>query len=178
MVHAGFPEVYVHFVLMYTIDHIFPVLPIKDVLNEDGIPTTPYKLTTCTKPSVSHLCVLFCPCVVRKAMTHVETKTLNMRHKAQKRFRGIFAGIPQHQKGYLVYVPITRKVILLYDVVFDKSFSSALSYTSRPYSEAMAMRPAVTYTPYGTYSKEQTGNVITFAQFEEGDLLTETRNDT
>ena len=62
--------------------------------------------------------------------------------------------------------------------MFDKSFSSALSYTSRPYAEAMAMRPTVTYTPYATSSKEQTGNIITFAQFEEGDLLTETRNDT
>ena len=40
------------------------------------------------------------------------------------------------------------------------------------------MRPAVTYTPYATSSKEQTGDVITFAQFEEGNLLTETRNDT
>ena len=40
------------------------------------------------------------------------------------------------------------------------------------------MRLAVTYTPYATSSKEQTGDVITFAQFEEGDLLTETRNDT
>ena len=29
-----------------------------------------------------------------------------------------------------------------------------------------------------TSSKEQTGDVITFTQFEEGDLLTETRNDT
>ena len=62
--------------------------------------------------------------------------------------------------------------------MFDKSFSSALSYTSRPYSEAMAMRPAVTYTPYATSSKEQTGDIITFAQFEEGGLLSETRNDT
>ena len=62
--------------------------------------------------------------------------------------------------------------------MFDKSFSSALSYTSRPYAEAIAMRPAVTYTPYDTSSKEQTGYVITFAQFEEGNLLTETRNDT
>ena len=41
----------------------------------------------------------------------------------------------------------------------------------------MAMRPAVTYTPYATSSKEQTGDVITFAQFEEGNLLSETRND-
>ena len=62
--------------------------------------------------------------------------------------------------------------------MFDKSFSIALSYTSRPYAEVMAMRPAVTYTLYATSSKEQTGNVITFAQFEEGNLITETRNDT
>ena len=41
----------------------------------------------------------------------------------------------------------------------------------------MEMRPAVTYTPYATPSKEQTGNVISFAQFEEGNILTETRND-
>ena len=39
------------------------------------------------------------------------------------------------------------------------------------------MRPSVTYTPYATSSREQTGNVITFAQFEEGNILTETRND-
>ena len=42
----------------------------------------------------------------------------------------------------------------------------------------MAMRPAVTYILYATSSKEQTGDVITFAQFEEGNILTETRNDT
>ena len=65
-------------------------------------------------------------------------------------------GIPQHLKGYLV----------------------ALSYTSRLYAEAMAMHPAGTYTPYATSSKEQTDDVITFAQFEEGNLISETRNDT
>ena len=130
------------------------------------------------KPSVSHLRVLFCLCVVRKATAHVETKTLNMRHQAQKGFRVIFVGIPQHQKGYLVYVLSTGKVISSYDVVFDKSFSSALSYTSRLYAEALAMRPTVTYTPYATSSKEQTGNIIIFAQFEEGNLISETRNDT
>ena len=65
-----------------------------------------------------------------------------------------------------MYVPSTRKVISLYDVVYDESFSSAVSYTSWLYSEAMAMRPAVTYTPYAASSKEKTGDVITFAQFE------------
>ena len=95
----------------------------------------------------------------------IETKTLNVRHQAQKGFRGIFFGIPEHKKLYLVYVPSKRKIISSYDVVFDESFSSALLYTSRPYSEAMAMHPAVTYTPYATSSREETGDVITFAQF-------------
>ena len=116
------PEVYVNFALMYTTDHIFPGLLIKDLINEDVDPTMPYKLAPGTKPSVSHLRVLFCPCVVQKATAHVETKTLNMRHQAQKGSRELFLGILQHQKGYLVYVPSTRKVISSYDVVFDESF--------------------------------------------------------
>ena len=62
MVHARVPEVYVHFTLMYTTYHIFLVLPIKDLINEDGDPTTPHKLATGTKPSGSHLRVLFFPC--------------------------------------------------------------------------------------------------------------------
>ena len=70
---------------------------------------------------------------------YVLTKALN-----------IFVGVPEHQKGYLVYVPSTRKMISSYDVVFDESFSSALSYTSQPYSEATSMRPAVTYGVYVT----------------------------
>ena len=41
---------------------------------------------------------------------------------------------------------------------------------SRTYSEEMAMRPDVTYTPYSAYSKEQTGNIITSAYFEERNL--------
>ena len=67
-----------------------------------------------------------------------------MRHQSQKGFCGIFVGIPEHQKRYLEYVPSTRKIIYSYDFVFDESFSSALAYISRPYSEAMAMRPSVT----------------------------------
>ena len=100
-----------------------------------------------------------------------------MRHQAQKGFCGIFVGIPEHQKGYLVYLPSTIKIISSYDVVFDESISSALAYTSKTYSEAMAMRRAVTYTPYVTSSKEQNGDVITFAQFEEGNIITKTCND-
>ena len=67
MVHARVPEVYVHLELVYTADHIFPVLPIKDIINEDSDPTTPHKLATGMKPSVSHLRVLFFPSLSQRA---------------------------------------------------------------------------------------------------------------
>ena len=41
----------------------------------------------------------------------------------------------------------------------------------------MEMCPEVTYTPYATSLKEQTGDVIRPARFDEGDILTKTLND-
>ena len=101
---------------------------------------------------------------------HVGKKALNMRYQVQKGFHGIFVGITQHQEGYLVYAPVTRKIISSYDVIFDESFSSVLAYTSQAYSEAMAMGMAVSYTPYARSSREKTGYVITFTHFEEDNL--------
>ena len=98
MVHTRILEAYIHFTLIYTINHIFPVLTIKDLINKDGNPTTPFKPATGTKPSLSHLRMLFYPCVVRKANANVGTKALNIRHQAQKGFQCILIGIPQHQK--------------------------------------------------------------------------------
>ena len=40
----------------------------------------------------------------------------------------------------------------------------------------MAIRPEVICTPYTTYSKEQTCDIIKFAQFEEGNLVSENYN--
>ena len=121
--------------------------------------------------------MLYCPRVLQKATVHDGTKALNMRHQAQKDFCGIFIGIPQNQKGYLVYVPSSRNIISSYDVVFDESVSIALVYTSQPYSEAIAMSLYVTYTPCATSSREQTGDTITFTQFEDGNILTKNHND-
>ena len=41
----------------------------------------------------------------------------------------------------------------------------------------MAMRPSISYIPCDTYSKEQTGSIITIVQFEEGNLLSEAHED-
>ena len=49
---------------------------------------------------------------------------------------------------------------------------------SQPYSKVMAMRTDVSCIPCDTYSKGKTGDIITFSQFEEGNLLSETCDNT
>ena len=53
-----------------------------------------------------------------------------------------------------------------------------MSYTSQPYAEAMVVQLAVSCIAYAASSEEQTGDIITFTQFEEGNLLSVTCNDT
>ena len=81
MVHARVSEAYINFTLMYTSDNIFLALPIKDLINQDSELTMPFRLVTGTKPSISHLRVLFCPYVVKKDTAYVGTKALNMHYQ-------------------------------------------------------------------------------------------------
>ena len=87
--------------------HIFPVLPTKHLVNQDGELTVPHNLTTGTKLSVSNVRVLFFQCVVQKGTSHVHTKAFKMRHQSQKGFRGINDGIIHDEKStqstYLVH---------------------------------------------------------------------------
>ena len=71
-----------------------------------------------------------------------------MCYLSQKGFWGIFFGITQNQKGYLVYITITWKIVSSHGVVFDETFYSALACTSRLYSEALDTRPALLCIPY------------------------------
>ena len=65
----------------------------------------------------------------------------------------------------------TRTIFSSHAVLFDETFSSELAHTPRPYSEALKTHLAVSYIPHDTSSHEETGEIITFAQFNEGGLL-------
>ena len=82
MVHVWVSDEYINIALMFMIDHIFPVIPMKHLVNQDGEPNKPHKLATGRKPSVSNPPVLFYSCVVQKATTHVDKKALDMHHQS------------------------------------------------------------------------------------------------
>ena len=80
MVHAQVLDEYIHFALIYRTEHTYFVLTMKHLVNQDGEPTTPDKLATGTKPSISNLRVLFCTCFVSKATSHIDTNAPDMHH--------------------------------------------------------------------------------------------------
>ena len=88
----SFGSVYTFCISVYDKSY-FSVLKFKDLIKEDGKLTKSFKLATDTKPSVSHLHMLFFPFVVPKATAHVDKKVLNMRHQVKNGFCGIFVGI-------------------------------------------------------------------------------------
>ena len=129
---------------------MFPILPINHLVNQYGEPTMPHKLATGKKPSVSNICVLFCPYVVQKVTAHVNRKALNVCHQPQNGFWGIFFVITQHQKGYLIYLPSTKNIISSHEVVFEEKIFIAFAYTPCLFSEALTTRPSVSYIPCAT----------------------------
>ena len=68
MVHAQVLEAYINFGLIYTADIIFLVLPIKDLINEDGKTTTPFKVPTGKTSPVSHLQGFFVRVLYKKLL--------------------------------------------------------------------------------------------------------------
>ena len=80
MVHEQFLDEYICFALMYMTYHIFLVLPIKHLINQDGKPTMPHKMANGNKYQVSNIRVIYFPFGLRKGTAQVDGKVLSMSH--------------------------------------------------------------------------------------------------
>ena len=112
MVHAHVSDKYIHFTLMYKTHHLYPVIPINNLVNQDGKTTTPHKMATGAKPSVLNLRVLLCPYVVQKANAHVYGKALNIHHQSQKGFGISLWGLHNIKEGTSYMNLVHRKYFL------------------------------------------------------------------
>ncbi|BBH04991.1 transposable element gene [Prunus dulcis] len=75
---------------------------------------TPFEAYSGRKPGLAHLKIFGCVCYV-----HISTK---VRQKLDaKSTKGIFVGYAICEKGYRVYDPATKKILLSRDVVFDEN---------------------------------------------------------
>ena len=75
---------------------------------------TPFEAFSGRKPGIAHLRIFGCLCYV-----HISSE-LKQKLDA-KSVKGIFVGYATCEKGYRVYDPLTKKLILSRDVVFDEN---------------------------------------------------------
>jgi hypothetical protein len=159
LVHARLPDMYMYHALIHAC-HVFNVLPLKDLVTSDGIITTPYDPFVGCKPRVSHFRVFGCPCIAKKWTISVDGKPEDNSKGTQRGIRKIHLGFSPTQKGWLLYFPSTRQIVISGVVICDETFASTVAETWRPFHDALALRPETSFIPDPHTFVEHTGDVL------------------
>ena len=85
---------------------------------------------------ISH--VLGCPVYFTRYEPTFRNKLITYKQQLQRASHGIFIGFPENSAGLLVFSPEhPQRIVLTRNVSFDKDFSSALAFDSKPFARAI-----------------------------------------
>jgi hypothetical protein len=118
--------------------HIVNSCPAKNVTDQDGKPTTPYKYSYGRKPSLANFRVFGCPVFFKCYEPTFRNKLMTYKQQLQRASCGIFIGFPENSAGWLVYFPEhPQRIEITREAYFDKDFSSAIAFNSKPIAGAI-----------------------------------------
>jgi hypothetical protein len=145
-----------HFAHAYAV-RIVNILPAKNIVDSEDLPTTPYQLCYDRKPRIRNFRTFGCPMYFKRYEPHKDTKIVTKKQQIQQASRGIYLGFPDNSAGWLVYsAEMKHRLEISRDAYFDESFHSALTFDSKPFEGAVPIRdhmdpleliPAYTTTP-------------------------------
>jgi len=79
-----------------------------------------------------------------------------------------------HQKGYVIYCPGSRSIVVSDEVIFDELFTSAIALTWQKFQDVLTLRPLASFIPDVRTTLERTGTIATLhPQVEEGTTAVE-----
>ena len=79
-------------------EKIHDIIPIKNLFDVRGRPTTPYMKAFKKKPKAQHFRTFGCPAVFKRFKVNKDGKTIDNKW-TQQGLRGIFVGIPDDSAG-------------------------------------------------------------------------------
>ena len=138
LIHARLSPKFIMYALNYA-SQIHDIMPIKNLLDSHGKPTTPYYLAFNRHPKASHFRVFGCPAVFKRYEVSKEGKRIQNKY-TQQGMRGIFVGLPEDSAGWLFYVPSLKKTYISMDACFDEFFSSPFVLPHLPFEGAIRLR--------------------------------------
>ncbi len=166
--HVWLPDTFMYHALVYE-THIFNILPVRGLLDEQKVPSTPYQLFFGKKLSISNFVVFGCPTIVHHWVATGKTNG----KQTERGMHGIYFGFVTNQKDSMVFTTALQKVLISDNVIFDESFSTAIATKWQQHQDSLALKPALSYIPDAATCIKQTGaveNLPTFIppQVEEG----------
>jgi hypothetical protein len=120
LVNGRLPDMYLYHALLHACD-VINILPLKDLIR--------------------------CPCIAKKWTTSVDGKPKDNSKGTQRGIRGMHLGFFPTQKCLLLYTPSTRQKVIAGDVICDETYASTAAETWRPFRDALALRPTVSFIP-------------------------------
>lgn len=154
LVQAWLPDTFMYHALVYA-TYIFNILPVRGLLDDQEIPSTPHQLFFGYKPSISNCVVFGCPTIICWWGTTGKTEG----KQTEWGIHGIFIGFAMNQKGNTVFSPASRKFLIMDDVIFDESFSAAIATTWQQHQDSLALQSVTSFIPDVTTCLECTGTV-------------------
>jgi hypothetical protein len=140
-------------------------LPIHGHTPAGDVPATPYQFYYGQLPSIASFRVFGSPVVVKCWVTEQSPTG----KQTERGTRGIFIGFPPNQKGYLIFCPGSRQILVSDDVIFDESFQAAIATTWQQYQDSLSLKPVASHIPDIDTHLEHTGTLEDVATtVEEG----------
>ncbi len=138
LLHASLDKNFFYYAVEYA-QRIHDVIPVKDLTDGKGLPTTPHFLLSGSRPNVKYFRVFGCPIVFQKYKFSDEGK--RTKHKiSQQCVKGIFVVLPDDSAGWLYFVPDSKRTFKFMDVVFNEDFTSQLCTPDLPFTGATRLR--------------------------------------
>jgi hypothetical protein len=171
LVHARLPDTFWFQALCYAA-HIFNILPVHGLKNQEEYPSTPHELFFGTKPCILSYRVFGCPSVLCRWTAEERSNG----KQTERGMRGIFIGFDTNHKGFLFYMPGSRNIMVSADATFDETFHSAIATTWQQHRDTLALQPLHSYIPNITATLEHTGTIVDNnpTDVEEGEITENT----
>jgi hypothetical protein len=143
--------------------HICHVCPAKNVIDQNGNPTTPYQYSFQRKPSISNFRVFGCPSFFKRYEPTFRNKLVTYKQQLQRASRGIFLGFPDNSAGWLICSPDQpQHLVITRNANFNEDFNSALCFNSKPFAGAVPI--CSHFNPNGLRNTEENSEPSTFHQ--------------
>ena len=179
LLHARLNRRFFYYAAKYA-QYIHGIIPVQDLLDEHGLPTTPYYLATGRKHVVKHFWLFGYPTIFKQYEVSSDGKRIQNKYN-QQGLRGIFVGILDDASGWLIFVSSAKISYISVDAVFDESFTSPLVLPDLSYQGSIKLHGTGRQIPnqdaHLEHTDAPTGQEETFLH-EDYDMPHPSRNHT